>query len=229
MIRHFFLVLDFHQLLLASLCWRTQTPFFTTQHSIARPANRQRLTIHASPAVFCRVFPIAASDFPQCARWRERTPSRSSGGGPLAAARSAPCSQPLCAALVCAPVPSRRKRANHRSAAPQPGRWISGRIQLNCRNRKDVDERMSCGSEPRRGLTSACPARGYALPPRQRGGAKARRRRRRSGSSRGTRRCRRAALATRAASHRRRSRGSSPRNPTPPRRRNRMPRWQRRS
>jgi hypothetical protein len=34
-----------------------------------------RLTIHASPAVFCRILPVAAYDFPQSARWRERTPS----------------------------------------------------------------------------------------------------------------------------------------------------------
>jgi hypothetical protein len=34
-----------------------------------------RVTIHASPAVFCRISPFAASDFPQSARWRERKPS----------------------------------------------------------------------------------------------------------------------------------------------------------
>jgi hypothetical protein len=30
---------------------------------------------HASPAVFPRILPLAAADFPQSALWQERTPS----------------------------------------------------------------------------------------------------------------------------------------------------------
>jgi hypothetical protein len=41
------------------------------------PARRivNGVTIHASPAVFPRILPFAAADFPQSALWYERTPS----------------------------------------------------------------------------------------------------------------------------------------------------------
>jgi len=77
---------------------------------------------------------------------------------------------PLAVDLACsrgaqcwfAPVPSRRNRATHRSAAPQPqpGRWIRAQVQAKAVNREEVEEWMSCSSEPRSGLTSAFPARG---------------------------------------------------------------------
>ncbi|HEY5574129.1 MAG TPA: hypothetical protein VIK64_13990, partial [Anaerolineales bacterium] len=42
------------------------------------PARRivNAVTLHASPAVFCRILPFAAADFSQAALWHERTPSR---------------------------------------------------------------------------------------------------------------------------------------------------------
>ena len=45
------------------------------------PARRSvnRVTIHSSPAVFCRILTCAASDFSQFARWHERTPSLPTG------------------------------------------------------------------------------------------------------------------------------------------------------
>jgi hypothetical protein len=41
------------------------------------PARRivNGVTIHANPAVFLRILPFAAADFPQSALWHERTPS----------------------------------------------------------------------------------------------------------------------------------------------------------
>lgn len=59
MIRHFFLVLDFHQLLLASLCWRSQCNFSISQKALS-PLTRHYGTGRSTPfGRTCRAFQCA--------------------------------------------------------------------------------------------------------------------------------------------------------------------------